>query len=228
METRTVGDNVPLKSLLEKIEEELKKKEELRQELQKDMRRATRLSKQAILFVHQERFDDAKKLLKEASERLAKLNEISKDNQELIYTGLVNAAFEEYVEANTLFTLIKEERFIKPEELGVPSISYVLGLSDVIGELRRKTLDSLRKGDIETAENCMQTMEHIYIELTSMDDAYLLVPGLRRKCDVARRVIETTRGDLIVEARRRSLERSIKELEKKIRSKRNVGKKKTQ
>jgi len=219
---------VPLKSLLEKIEEELKKKEELRQELQKDMRRATRLSKQAILFVHQERFDDAKKLLKEASERLAKLNEISKDNQELIYTGLVNAAFEEYVEANTLFTLIKEERFIKPEELGVPSISYVLGLSDVIGELRRKTLDSLRKGDIETAENCMQTMEHIYIELTSMDDAYLLVPGLRRKCDVARRVIETTRGDLIVEARRRSLERSIKELEKKIRSKRNVGKKKTQ
>jgi len=228
LETRTVGDNVPLKSLLEKIEEELKKKEELRQELQKDMRRATRLSKQAILFVHQERFDDAKKLLKEASERLAKLNEISKDNQELIYTGLVNAAFEEYVEANTLFTLIKEERFIKPEELGVPSISYVLGLSDVIGELRRKTLDSLRKGDIETAENCMQTMEHIYIELTSMDDAYLLVPGLRRKCDVARRVIETTRGDLIVEARRRSLERSIKELEKKIRSKRNVGKKKTQ
>jgi len=127
-----------------------------------------------------------------------------------------------------LLTLIREERFIKPEELGVPSISYVLGLSDVIGELRRKTLDSLRKGDVETAENCMQIMEQIYIELTSMDDAYLLVPGLRRKCDVARRIIEATRGDLTVEARRRSLERSIKELEKKIRRKRNVGKKKTQ
>ena len=221
-------DNVPLKSLLDKIEEELKKKEELRQGLQKDMRRATRLSKQAILFVHQERFDEAKKRLKEASELLAKLDDISKDHSELVYSGLVNAAFEEYVEANTLFTLIREERFIKPEELGVPSISYVLGLSDVIGELRRKTLDSLRKGDVETAENCMQKMEQIYIELTSMDDAYLLVPGLRRKCDVARRVIEATRGDLTVEARRRSLERSIKELEKKIRRKRNVGKKKTQ
>lgn len=223
-----VVDNVPLKSLLAKIEEELKKKEELRQGLQKDMRRATRLSKQAILFVHQERFDEAKKRLKEASELLAKLDDISKDHSELVYSGLVNAAFEEYVEANTLFTLIREERFIKPEELGVPSISYVLGLSDVIGELRRKTLDSLRKGDVETAENCMQKMEQIYIELTSMDDAYLLVPGLRRKCDVARRIIEATRGDLTVEARRKSLERSIKELEKKIRRKRNVGKKKTQ
>jgi translin len=221
-------DNVPLKSLLDKIEEELKKKEELRQGLQKDMRRATRLSKQAILFVHQERFDEAKKRLKEASELLAKLDDISKDHSELAYSGLVNAAFEEYVEAHTLLTLIREERFIKPEELGVPSISYVLGLSDVIGELRRKTLDSLRKGDVETAENCMQKMEQIYIELTSMDDAYLLVPGLRRKCDVARRIIEATRGDLTVEARRRSLERSIKELEKKIRRKRNVGKKKTQ
>jgi translin len=221
-------DNVPLKSLLDKIEEKLKKKEELRQGLQKDMRRATRLSKQAILFVHQERFDEAKKRLKEASELLAKLDDISKDHSELVYSGLVNAAFEEYVEAHTLLTLIREERFIKPEELGVPSISYVLGLSDVIGELRRKTLDSLRKGDVETAENCMQKMEQIYIELTSMDDAYLLVPGLRRKCDVARRIIEATRGDLTVEARRRSLERSIKELEKKIRRKRNVGKKKTQ
>jgi len=228
LETCTVVDGVSLKSLLDKIEEELKKKEEVRQGLQKDMRRATRLSKQAILFVHQERFDEARELLKKASELLAKLDAVSKDHPELVYTGLVNAAFEEYVEAHTLLTLIKEERFISPEELGVPSVSYVLGLSDVIGELRRRTLDSLRRGDMETAENCMQTMERIYVELTAMDDAYLLVPGLRRKCDVARRIIETTRGDLTIEARRSSLERSIEELEKNIRRKRKVGKKKAQ
>jgi len=192
------------------------------------MRRATRLSKQAILFVHQERFDEAKQLLKEASELLTKLDEISKNHPELIYSGLVNAAFEEHVEAHTLLTLIKEERFISPEELNVPSVSYVLGLSDVIGELRRRTLDSLRKGDVETAEKCMQTMEQIYVELTAMDDAYFLVSGLRRKCDVTRRVIEATRGDLTIEARRSSLEHSIKELEKNIGRKRKVGKKKTQ
>jgi len=211
--------DVSLKSLLEKIGEELEKEEEVRQELQRNMRRATRLSKQAILFMHQERFDDARKLLKEARELLAKLNEISKDHPELVYTGSVNAAFEEYTEAHTLLTLIKEERFISPEELGIPLISYLLGLSDVIGELRRRTLDSLRRGDVETAENCMQKMEQIYVELTAMDDAYLLVPGLRRKCDVARHIIETTRGDLTIEARRSSLERSVKELEKIIKRK---------
>lgn len=190
------------------------------------MRRATRLSKQAILFMHQERFDEARELLKEASELLAKLDEVSKDYPELVYTGLVNAAFEEYVEAHALLTLIKEERFINPEELGIPSVSYLLGLSDLIGELRRRTLDSLRREDVETAEDCMQKMEQIYVELTAMDDAYLLVPGLRRKCDVARRVIEATRGDLAIEARRSSLERSIKELEKTIGRKRKVGKNK--
>jgi translin len=221
-----VVDDVSLRSLLDKIEKELKKKEEVRQELQREMRRTTRLSKQAILFMHQERFDEASELLKEASELLAKLDEVSKDYPELVYTGLVNAAFEEYVEAHALLTLIKEERFINPEELGIPSVSYLLGLSDVIGELRRRTLDSLRREDVETAEYCMQKMEQIYVELTAMDDAYLLVPGLRRKCDVARRVIEATRGDLAIEARRSSLERSIKELERTIGRKRKVGKNK--
>jgi predicted translin family RNA/ssDNA-binding protein len=48
----------------------------------------------------------------------------------------------------------------------------------------------------------------------SMNEAYMLVPGLRRKCDVARRIIETTRGDITIEARRDQLEESIRKLEK--------------
>ena len=188
------------------------------------MRRAIRLSKQAILFTHQQRFDDARKLLEEASGLFTKLLQVSKDHPDLVYTGLVNAAFQEYVEAHTLLKLILENRFVGPEELRVPAVSYVLGLADVIGELRRRSLDSLRKRDVEMAEECLQRMEHIYVELTAMDDAYLLVPGLRRKCDIARRVIEATRGDVTIETRRSSLERSIKELEKVVERRRKVGK----
>jgi translin len=177
-----------LKSFLAKIQEELKKKDEVRREVQEDMRRATRLSKQAILFVHQGRFDDAEKSLKDAEELLAKLRSFSTNHPDLIYSGLVDAAFEEYTEACTVAKLVKESRFIGHEELGVPAVSYVLGLGDVVGELRRRALDSLRKGDLKTAESCLQTMEQIYVELTAMDDAYMLAPGLRRKCDVARHV----------------------------------------
>ena len=213
-----------LKSLLEKIQEELKKRDEIKEEVQKDMRKATRLSKQSILFIHQERFEDAKKLLNEASNLLVKLHKISKDHPDLAYSGLVNAAYEEYTEAHTLLMLIKENRFPNPKKLGVPSISYVLGLGDVIGELRRRALDALRKGDVKLAEDTLLLMEEIYVELMSMDDAFLIVPGLRRKCDVARRIIESTRGDVTIEARRSSLEQSIQELKKIVVRKRKAGK----
>ena len=213
-----------LKSLLEKIQEELKKRDEIKEEVQKDMRKATRLSKQSILFIHQERFEDAKKLLNEASNLLVKLHKISKDHPDLAYSGLVNAAYEEYTEAHTLLMLIKENRFPNPKKLGVPSISYVLGLGDVIGELRRRALDALRKGDVKLAADTLLLMEEIYVELMSMDDAFLIVPGLRRKCDVARRIIESTRGDVTIEARRSSLEQSIQELKKIVVRKRKAGK----
>ncbi|MFQ5999339.1 MAG: translin family protein [Candidatus Bathyarchaeia archaeon] len=211
-----------LKSILEKIQEELNKREDVREEVQKDMRRATRLSKQAILFTHQERFKDAKDLLEEASKLFAKLREVSKGHPDLFYSGLVKTAFEEYAEAHTLLMIIEEDRFIDPEELGIPVGSYVLSLGDVVGELRRRALDSIRKGNVEAAEKCLETMEYIYSELTAMDDAYLLVSGLRRKCDVARHIIEITRGDVTIEARRSALENSILRLEEMVGKKRKV------
>lgn len=205
-----------LKSLLDKIQAELKEREEVKEELRRDMRRATRLSKQAILFTHQERFDDAKKMLNEASELFAKLGKISKNYPDLVYTGMVDAAYQEYAEAHVFLTLVRQERFPDPRKLNLQSIPYVLGLGDVIGELRRRSLDLLRKGGVKTADKCLEMMEHIYVEITAMDDAYLLVPGLRRKCDVARHVIEATRGDITIETRRSSLEYSIEELKKII------------
>jgi len=208
-----------LKTLLGKIQEELRKRETVHEDVQRDMRRATRLSKQAILFTHQEKFADAEKLLKEVDELFAKLRKVTKNYPDMVYSGIVDAAFQEYAEAQTLLHLVEENRFIDPEELGVPAISYVLGLSDVIGEFRRRALDSLRKGDVKTAEKCLQIMEQIYVELMSMDEAYMLVPGLRRKSDVARHIIETTRGDITIEARRSTLEECMKNLEKIVKSK---------
>jgi len=205
-----------LKTILEKIQEELSENEELREEVQREMRKATRLSKQAIQVTHQERFDDAKAMLKEAKRLFAKLQEKAKNHPYLLYIGSVGAAFEEHAEANILLTLIQEDRFVNPEEIDVPVTSYILALGDVIGELRRRALDLIRRGNVEAAEKCLERMEHIYSELTALDDAYVIVNGLRRKCDVARRLIEITRGDITSEARRSALERSISKLEKTI------------
>ena len=205
-----------LKAILEKIQEDLSGREEVREEVQRDMRKATRLSKQAIQVTHQERFDDAKAMLEEAKRLFVKLHETAKDYPYLLYSGSVGAAFEEHAEAHILLTLIQEDRFVTPKEIDVPVTPYVLSLGDVIGELRRRALDLIRRGNVEAAEQTLERMEHIYSELTALDDAYIIIKGLRRKGDIARRLIEITRGDITSEVRRSALERSISKLEKTI------------
>jgi len=200
--------------MLKDIKKELREKEKIREKAQEDMRKATSLSKQSILFIHQKRLKEAKRLIEKAKEIISKLNEASAEYPDIIYSGLFNIALQEYSEANIFLTLVEELRFITPKEINVPSIDYVLGLADVIGEYRRLALDALREGDAEKGEKCLQIMDEIYTELMAMDEAYMLVPGLRRKCDIARKIIETTRGDITQEARRQSLEKYLRRFEK--------------
>lgn len=208
-----------LKNILREIRKELKEKEKIRENAQKNMRKATSLSKQAILLIHQKKLEEAKKLVQDAKEILSQLNKLSVKYPDIIYGGLFDSALQEYSEANIFLSLVENETFVSPEEVNVPSVDYVLGLADVIGEYRRLALDALREGSVAKGEKCLQTMDHIYVELMSMDEAYMLVPGLRRKCDVARKIIETTRGDITQEMRRKSLEEYLRRFEKSQRKK---------
>ena len=204
-----------LKNLLKEIKRELTQKEKVRQDSHESIRKATSLSKQAILLSHQKRLEEAKKQLGKAKELIAELRESSKEYPAIIYGGMFSDALQEYSEAAIFIALIEEARFISPQEIEVPPVDYVLGLADVVGELRRLALDNLREGDVEKGEKCLQTMDEIYVELEALDEAYMLVPGLRRKNDVARRIIESTRGDLTQEVRRKALEDYLRRFEQR-------------
>jgi translin len=205
---------MPLKTVLKEIEKELQEKEKVREDAQKGMRKATSLSKQAILLIHQNRLKEAGKLVEKAKQILSELNDLSTSHPSVIYGGMFSATLQEYAEANIFLTLVSESRFVTPSEINVPSVDYVLGLADVIGELRRRTLDALREGNVSKGEDCLQLMDEIYVELMAMDESYMLVAGLRRKCDVARKIIEVTRGDVTQEMRRSQLENYLKRFER--------------
>jgi translin len=204
-----------LKTVLKRIENDLQEKEKVLKTSQEDMRKATSLSKQAILLIHQKKMKNAEKLIENAGEIISKLNVVSAKYPGIILTGMFSAALQEYSEANIFLKLIQESRFITPEEINVPSVDYVLGLADVIGEYRRLALDALREGDAKKSEKCLQTMDEIYMELMAMNESYMLVGGLRRKCDVARKIIEITRGDVTQEMRRSTLEKHLIRFERK-------------
>jgi translin len=207
-----------LKKIMSKIEQELKERENIKDELYDAMRKATRFSKQAIFLVHKGRLKEAKKLLSKTKKLFTKLNEIAEVHRKLVYAGIVDSAFQEYAEAHVFLRLVQDNRFVGPKKISVPSTSFLLGLADVLGELRRRALDSLRKGDVKAAEKSLETMELIYSEFMAMDEALRVVSELRRKSDIARRIIEATRGDVTIEVRRSSLECSIKKLEKALKT----------
>ena len=195
------------------MKDELTKKDKVREDAHQNMRKVTSLSKQSILLMHQKKYAKAEKIIEAAKKTIFELQRSADEYPQIIYGGMFSAALQEYAEANIFHGLIQEERFVTPDEINMPSADYVLGLADVIGEYRRLVLDALREGDAEKGQEYLTTMDGIYIELMAMDEAYMLVPGLRRKCDVARRIIEATRGDVTQEVRRNSLENYLKQFE---------------
>ncbi|HLN88944.1 MAG TPA: hypothetical protein VK253_02655, partial [Candidatus Binatia bacterium] len=156
------------------------------------------------------KFDEAEKMVANAKEKILNLQELASQYPEIIYGGMLSAAFQEYSEANIFLTLVTKGRFVTSAEINVPSVDYVLGLADVIGEYRRLALDNLRDGEVKKGEKCLEIMDQIFIQLLALDEAYMLVPGLRHKSDTSRRIIESTRGDITLEVRRKSLEDELK------------------
>jgi translin len=200
-----------LKVVLEEIKQDLMRKSQIRENTHADMRKIISLSKRAILLVHQKKQSETEEILKTATEKIVNLQSLTKQYPDIIYCGMFSEALQEYAEANIFLTLIKEDRFVTPEEINVPHIEYTLGLADAIGEYRRLSLDALREGDVEKGEKYLKVMDEVFIELLALDEAYMLVPGLRRKTDVARKIIEITRGDVTQEVRRKHLEDYLKQ-----------------
>lgn len=199
-------------------------KDKVRENAHENMRKATSLSKQAILRIHQKRVEEAKKLIENATAAILLLRGLAKEYPEIIYGGMFSVALQEYAEANIFLKLTEESRFVSTSEINVPAVDYVLGLADVVGEYRRLTLDALREGNVVKGEESLEIMDEIYVELMGMDEAYVLVPGLRRKCDVARRIIEITRGDITQEVRRKALEDYLRRFEQAQAKKRQTCK----
>ena len=191
--------------------EELRLRDKALDKIMERARRARILSKQAILRTHSGEMTEAKKRLEEASGLISEMNEIIGTRLELGRFEQVSAAKEEFSEASIVMGLTESGKFPDPTALGVPITSYLIGLGDVPGELRRQALDALRVGKLETAEARLSTMEEIYLSLVTMEEVPLL-KGMRRKLDIARGVIERTRSEVTAEAGRRRLGESVKRL----------------
>jgi translin len=93
--------------------------------------------------------------------------------------------------------------------------SYLMGFADSIGELRRFSLEALRAGNVESANKYLEMMEDMFIVLMRFDYPDALV-AIRRKQDIARSVLEKTRGEVAVAINSMRLQDRIVELSRKL------------
>jgi translin len=176
---------------------------------------AVRFSGRAIVELHRGDLKKASEYLGNATTALRDLEKMTRKKEGLKYLANVTLAYQEYTEAKLLYNMTTDERILSLDEVGVEIAPYLLGLLDFIGELRRMCLNYLRAGQVAKAEFSLKVMEEIYEDLYSIDHT-AIIPNFRHKMDGARRIIETTRGDVVTEVRRLSLETALKNFEEKL------------
>jgi translin len=170
----------------------------------------------AIRSIHREEEDAVKIELEEANKLAASLKANLTEYPDLYYAGYTQDALKEFAEANIVHALIQNGDFPSPEDLDLEYATYLQGLAEAAGELRRRCLDILRHGHSQEAERLLSHMDDIYAILVTMDYPDAITGGLRRLTDIVRNINEKTRGDMTLSLRQEHLEQSLQRLEQRL------------
>jgi len=200
-----------LDAIAEDIREVLSARDAAREKVLVVCRECIRHCSTAIRAAHRQELDEARNLLRSARSLLDEADRAAAEQVELTRAGYVRDAQKEYSEGRVLLAVIAGEELPTPEDLGVDPVSYLHGLGDAAGEVRRYLLDSMRKGDLSRGEEFLGVMDDIYSVLVTMDYPDAVTAGLRRATDMVRGVLERTRSDLTLTMRQGELEKRLSE-----------------
>lgn len=136
---------------------------------------------------------------KEASLLVVAMKRMRKIEKGLEFYSL--QAHQEYVEAFSFMIMVRERRIPRMAELDEGSVSYLLGLMDTVGELKREIFDQLRKGKRDSALAYFEIMEEIYDSSLPLRFPNSIMPDFRKKQDVARIQIEGLMPEILAAER---------------------------
>ncbi len=206
-----------LEDIAERIRLSFEARTTARDKVLAQARLLTRYCANAIRAVHRDERSYADENLRVARELVNSLRAVLAEYPDLYYAGYAQDALKEYAEASIVCALVVNSQLPSPEELGLEYPTYLQGLAESVGELRRRCMDILRHGHSNEAERLLIHMDDIYAVLVTMDYPDAITGGLRRLTDIARGVTERTRGDMTISLRQAELEASLQRLEQRLR-----------
>ena len=182
---------------------------EAREQALRLSREIVRNSANSIRATHRGEFDNARDLLDKVARLAGEIDTLLEGHPGVYYAGYVEDALKEFAEASATLSFAEGRPLAGPEALGIRAAPYLNGLAEAVGELRRFILDSLRRDDVGRCEDLLEIMDEVYTILVTMDFPDAVTKGLRRRTDMARGILERTRGDLTLALRQRSLEAKL-------------------
>lgn len=205
-----MAELLDLDQLEAEVRAELDEKFAARELALKNCRKIIQASSKAIRALHRGDLETADEFIRSGRALIEEAESPLGDHQDIYHAGFFYDAVKEYAEAELTRALVLKQPLPLPSDLGLHAVPYLKGLGEAVGELRRRLLDQLRKGDLSNAEETFGDMETIHDLLAALDYPDGMTSQLRRTTDVARSLIERSRADLtttIVQERlRRKLE----------------------
>ena len=199
-------------SSLEEINRELRNIEERREILIKNTRDMVMLCSKSIIALHNNEMDNACIKISQAKIMLDKFKEYAKTDLQ----KYIAVAEQEFVEAYVLKSIVEESSLPSKTELNVSGSSYLTGLLDCIGEVKRMVYDRMRAGEAEDATKLFAIMQDLYSMVYPFAVYDNLIPGLRRKLDVSKMLIEDIRAVITEETRRAIIIKAVNNLQKEF------------
>jgi len=189
-----------VKMSLNEISDDLKDIESRRDSLIKNTRDVLNDCSNSIISLHRSEINKAIQRMERAKATLDALREQARTD---LYK-YISVPEQELVEAYMLRAITEDRLLPSSKDLGVSGTSYLTGLLDCVGELKRMVYDRLRAGKPDESTKLFLVMEEIYSSIYPFAAYDNLVPGLRRKLDVAKVLIEDIRA-IITEEKRRQM-----------------------
>ncbi len=178
---------------------QMKQLELSREALIKETRDVISLCSKAIVLLHGEKTKESEKLLDGASSSIKKL----KDYVICDLDRYLWPAEQEYVEAFILKEIVERKPYLSGHgELNVSLNAYVTGLLDCTGEIKRMIYDNLRKNNHGFSLSLFEIMQSIYNLVYPFSFYDNLIPGIRKKLDVSKRMMEDVRITMTEEYQR--------------------------
>jgi translin len=200
---------------IDNTHEQLKNIEERREKLITGTRKIVLLCGKSIVSMHRQKFGEGEKMIEEARKLLDEFRPVAQTDLQ----KYISDAEQEFVEASMLKSVCNGSSLPSRNSLNVSGASYITGILDAIGEMKRLVYDRMRTSERDEVLRVFNLMQELYSAIYVLGVYDNLVPGLRRKLDISKMITEDIRAAITEDSRRETILKAMTVLQANLKEK---------